>query len=357
MDSNDQSEASGMTQAMADPVSKSSAAKAVLPLIAAVLDEVFDPTAASPWALLDFPGHANVGDSAIWLGTLALLDRRFDQRPAYVTRHCEFPTQLDSVMPEGPVLLHGGGNFGDLWPGYWQNRVALLTRFRHRRIVQMPQSIHFTGTEKDALLQTQRAIAGHPDFTLLVRDTPSLDFAQRHFDCPVHLCPDMAFGLERLSAPQAPHVPVLALMRTDPEGIDHGPEAASLHRHAMVEDWVGRHKHPLRDRIAPKLCRKVPQLARHLMRPQEAAFRRQAERHLHRGTALLGKGDVVVTDRLHGHILCSLMGKPHVVLDNSYGKLSNYIETWPDDGLTWRASSLAEAATQLRQMGVQLPSS
>jgi exopolysaccharide biosynthesis predicted pyruvyltransferase EpsI len=42
----------------------------------------------------------------------------------------------------------------------------------------------------------------------------------------------------------------------------------------------------------------------------------------------LSRGRVVITDRLHGHILCLLLGLPHVLLDNSIGKLSAYFETW-----------------------------
>jgi Exopolysaccharide biosynthesis protein len=36
----------------------------------------------------------------------------------------------------------------------------------------------------------------------------------------------------------------------------------------------------------------------------------------------------VVTDRLHGHILACLMDKKHVVIDNSYGKNSTYMNQW-----------------------------
>jgi pyruvyl transferase EpsO len=36
----------------------------------------------------------------------------------------------------------------------------------------------------------------------------------------------------------------------------------------------------------------------------------------------------VVTDRLHAHLLALLLGIPHVVLDNSYGKLHHFIAAW-----------------------------
>ncbi|MFT4085249.1 MAG: polysaccharide pyruvyl transferase family protein, partial [Nocardioides sp.] len=38
-------------------------------------------------------------------------------------------------------------------------------------------------------------------------------------------------------------------------------------------------------------------------------------------TTLFAGARLVVTDRLHAHVLAGLMGIPHVVLDNSYGKI------------------------------------
>jgi exopolysaccharide biosynthesis predicted pyruvyltransferase EpsI len=43
---------------------------------------------------------------------------------------------------------------------------------------------------------------------------------------------------------------------------------------------------------------------------------------------VLSTGRVVVSDRLHGHILSELAGVPHVLLNNSYGKNISYFETW-----------------------------
>lgn len=108
-------------------------------LIEQCLDHVFHDVTGSKWTLLDFPAHANVGDSAIWLGTLRFLKSRFRSAPAFVSRNKEFPKNIEQIAPNGPILLHGGGNFGDLWDGFWQNRVGILTQFPNRKIVQMPQ--------------------------------------------------------------------------------------------------------------------------------------------------------------------------------------------------------------------------
>ena len=40
----------------------------------------------------------------------------------------------------------------------------------------------------------------------------------------------------------------------------------------------------------------------------------------------------MITDRLHAHILCTLLDHPHIALDNSYGKLKGFIEAWTGGG-------------------------
>jgi pyruvyl transferase EpsO len=80
-----------------------------------------------------------------------------------------------------------------------------------------------------------------------------------------------------------------------------------------------------------------------------------ARQRLRHGTGVLARADVVITDRLHGHILSVLMGKPHVVLDNSYGKVRTFFETWtgPAGAGQWAESS-DEAMAKARQLRAEL---
>jgi pyruvyl transferase EpsO len=73
-------------------------------------------------------------------------------------------------------------------------------------------------------------------------------------------------------------------------------------------------------------------------------FERMARMRLDRGIDLLSTGRAVITDRLHGHILCCLLDIPHVALDNNYGKIRNFSAAWDTAGPRARlASSLDEA--------------
>ena len=306
-----------------------------------------------PWALLDFPTHSNVGDSAIWAGSVALLTPVFGRPPAYVTRNLDYPHGLMRACPEGPILLLGGGNFGDVWPGIQELRVQILRDFSHRPIVQLPQSIHFSSPE--AADATRRAVADHSSFTLLVRDRNSLDFARRQFDCPVILCPDMAYGLRELSSDVLPSSPVLSLLRSDHESRQSHENMQVMEDLGPVTDWVHarwRLSRPARWILSAR--RKGPVFSAALAPAVERVFHAKALQEVRRGVDVLSQGRIVVTDRLHAHILCVLLNKPHVVMDNSYGKVHGYIRTWPDDGLTYQVSTLSaarEAAKELLSSG------
>src|ERR1044072_7248545 len=124
-----------------------------------------------PVALVDFPDHSNVGDSAIWLGEMAWL-RDNGRAPVYTAALRNFAVgDLQLAAPEGPILIHGGGNFGTTWPKHEALRLSLLRQFPRRPIVQLPQSIYYDNDE--AAREMAHAIRAHGAFTLLVRDARS----------------------------------------------------------------------------------------------------------------------------------------------------------------------------------------
>ena len=49
---------------------------------------------------------------------------------------------------------------------------------------------------------------------------------------------------------------------------------------------------------------------------------------MERGLRALSRGRVAVSDRLHGHILCELLGIPHVMFPDRYGKVRAFHESW-----------------------------
>ncbi len=168
-------------------------------------------------ALLDFPNHSNVGDSAIWLGEKTYL-RDIGASVAYT---CDITTfskdQLIRKVGNGVILLSGGGSLGDLWPQYQRFREKIIGLFPDNQIVQMPQSIYFKEIEN--LKQAREVFNRHPHLTLLLRDEKSFEFARNEFKVRSLLCPDMAFALGVLRRSERPKKQIVLLKRTDIESV------------------------------------------------------------------------------------------------------------------------------------------
>lgn len=291
----------------------------------------------APIAVVDFPNIRNVGDSAIWLGEMAYLAQRRVADPVYVSQMRDFSAHgLDVRTHSGPIFIHGGGNFGDIWLGHQKFREQILEQWPGRPVIQFPQSIHYASQARAE--ETARIIARHGNFTLLVRDEESKDYAEKHFDCQVRLCPDMAVCIGTLQAPQ-PEIPVLAMLREDRErasALDLSP-----YPDIPAEDWITEPWFPVR---AAKLMGAARKLATfNPMRMRLGAFNAAANQRFGRGIRQIGRARAIVTDRLHVHILSLLLGKPHAVLDNSYGKIARFLSAFSGGSdLTYRAKSLAD---------------
>jgi len=292
-------------------------------LVAAIRESIKPGT---PYALIDWPGYANVGDSALWLGALSLLREVTGESPVYIAPTTNIDPKEATLPDDCVIFINGGGNFGSLWQSYQHNRIRLLKRFPNHRIIQLPQSIAFY--DKRLLDQTATAIATHGHFTLMTRDHGSHDFAKRAFDCEVMLCPDTAFGLGALSSNHSPNSECFLLMRRDKERHADTPSAQALLSIGFSYDWTKYRKPPAREQFFTWLVHQRHWRHPYLVKRAAVACERQAEYRLDRGLSMLGRGERVITDRLHGHILSLLLGKPHYVFDNSYGKTFGYINTW-----------------------------
>lgn len=297
-------------------------------------------------ALFDFPNHSNVGDSAIWLGVEEYC-RRNHLRVIHVDDCYGDESSLPSLPEDVIVLINGGGNLGDLYPRHQRIRERLLSIYKRNRVVQLPQSIQFDRNENaDACA---RIFNEHPDFHLVVRDRESLEKAGRLYAGPVHLCPDMALCLTELPA-IAPTLDTVALIRDDKEGLFR-KEAVQVG--LPVFDWLD--EPALLGRAVGWITRKGRAGRAPAGRLREKVYHFAAHTRLRRGCRLLSRGRVVVTDRLHAHILCTMLEIPHVVLDNSYGKISSFRKEWNTGGggLCNVARSVEEAvslASDLRAM-------
>lgn len=309
-------------------------------------------------ALINFPNHPNVGDSAIWLGTVAAL-KRAGVRIVYACESLAYSRDaLASAVGDNPILISGGGNFGDQYLPAQGVRERILAEFPDNPILQLPQSIWFR--EQENLDRVRRLCGAHRNFTLMVRDAASEQFARAHFDAPLFLCPDMALSLGPLRRPFAPDCDVLWLRRQGIESLD--PEPPSALQGVVTADWMSPDQYAVMPGplgrltlwVSRLLTRRIgarpsrARLLRHLLTPTYLPL---ARRRLKVGVYLLARGRAAVCDRLHGHILALQLGIPHALMNSRSGKIRSFYETWTAAcPLVQWADSAEEALQRARAM-------
>lgn len=287
-----------------------------------------------PVALLDFPWYLNPGDAAIWLGEIEAL-ASLGHRIVFDASIDTFDRQrLDRLLPpHGVVLLTGGGNLGDLWPRHQTHREMLLDTLRDRRIVQLPQTVHFEDE-----LQGRRSLARmaeHPDLAVMVRDRGSLDLL-RSAGLDAHLSMDpsseLRFGGAVPTESQRP-AEALCLFRRDREVRMHLP----IELATRAQDWSDLGiavPSSLLDRSLERVDRlqqRAGRMAPASTRLRTIRFRRFAEMQVTRAMTAIRGHSVVVTDRLHGMLLALAAGRPTIAIETGYGKIASYADTFLRD--------------------------
>lgn len=317
-------------------------------------------------ALLDYPSHFNIGDHLIWLGEIFYLTDLLKTKIKYVANIYNFsPEELEKRVGNAPILLHGGGNLGDLWPAHQEKREQIISQYRDRPIIILPQSIYFANLAN--LNKAADIFNSHPNLTLFVRENYSYQLAIEHFyKCRIIKAPDSAFEMSSMPIPSFkfnPKRPILYLCREDTELNEAFSPSTLGIPNLVVQDWdnsprkwIYRGRGKFEDlkewywRIpgAVLLVREVWQ--RGLANPKQWLPRRKWESYhpyadkfnslydpfIHRfswnlmyaGLHQLSQYSLVITNRLHAHILCILLGIPNILLPNSYYKNESFYETW-----------------------------
>ncbi|MBT3068508.1 polysaccharide pyruvyl transferase family protein [Rhodoferax sp. U11-2br] len=279
-----------------------------------------------PVVYLDYPVHLNFGDILIMRGTEQFFSDyayRVIERAGYMN----FTESARRAMPaDAVIVLHGGGNFGDLYPVHQKFREAVVCQFPRHRIVLLPQTVHFQSE------QAKRASAAvfrrHPDVLLMVRDQRSMEAVEDLFTPKVLLMPDMAHQLwgGLPAKPASRSGARLDLRRKDIEATE--PDGAGMEAGRTARDWMDFV--PVHQRRVFGLILRWHMLEaktnRHLGARQ--AWYAYCDRLAARMQRHFEPYSVVQTSRLHGMIFAALLGKQVVFDDNSYGKLGHYADQW-----------------------------
>ncbi|HWK95873.1 MAG TPA: polysaccharide pyruvyl transferase family protein [Pseudolabrys sp.] len=288
-----------------------------------------------PIVYLDYPVHNNVGDLLIHQGADAFLDDygysvlgRFSMHDfTRRGRHDEAQVvlkpsirDLDGLVQRGcAIVLHGGGNFGDVWPQFQAFRELIIARYPETPIVILPQTIHFDSIAQRG--RSARLLSAHRQLYIFVRDRESLAFL-REANAGGELMPDMAhqlWGRPELSVPGPEHG-TLVVRRRDRESRNMAG--------AVQFDWDELNSAVSRFTLrALRKWQTIDNPLRHSV-PNYLLWRLYRDRLVARAVARFRPFATIDTDRLHGMILAALMNKEVRYNEGSYGKLQRYAGLW-----------------------------
>lgn len=270
-------------------------------------------------AYIDQPIHLNVGDLLINMGLESLLSESDLNVDVRLCVH-DYDRFKCAITSDHIIILHGGGNFGDIWPEHESLRQKVLRDFKGNKVILFPQTVHFNSMK--VAKACARAYLDHPDFTMYVRDPKSAEFVEQHMGITCRLAPDTAHQLwnEPPLLPSTIGAGKLRFFRRDLEAPKEWAETGT--------DW--NNLRTTVDRPLQLAYRYAMALNRsEKLQPQLiAGWYRRRDALVERSAAFFMRHDSVITSRLHGAILGALVGIDVEVVDNSYGKLSRYCDHW-----------------------------
>ncbi len=304
---------------------------------------------SSAVAIVGSPLHENAGDSMIWLGQLALL-KALGQTVWAVRHPAALTDDFVRRLPSDVVIVDtGGGNVGDRWPYLHGHRERMYRLAGTRRIVQLPQSLAVRDLQ--SLTSVRALIERHPDVVLSWRDQQSADVAAELFPSARSLLtPDVAFAMRPLSIGRTAANPITVIARDDCEG---GELRRRCGAQTASPDWTlgNRSDVVLRQLLWLTTRADIRAGSKLDERTRRVLINRACRMTVVAAARQLSDALVVVSDRLHAHVLATLLGVPHVLVDGGYGKITSYVDTWRDlNPIGHVAASVDEALVRARAL-------
>lgn len=264
--------------------------------------------------------YGNIGDLAISAAqsnfiTNQLTDYTLINVPISKTR-----LRIDSIKkqikPNDIVTIVGGGNMGVMYPDIEELRQLVIRSFPNNRIVCFPQTLDWDESVKSdhAIQRIVKIYSKHPDIHIFTREsithTKLNELFSSYSNVNIGLVPDivMSATAQTLGAQESLEpAGILRCLRNDKESALSSAQYAALDGALAGTGFeiTKTDTHAGGSQLDEAHCAK-------LLADKLTQFR---------------SAKLVVTDRLHGMILCLLAGTPCLVLPNSNHKIR---QTWLD---------------------------
>ena len=291
-----------------------------------ILCDWFRTHITDDFVYLEAPSHGNIGDHLIYLGANEIFNSLQHKCLSKGTIYNDYSKIKDNTI----LLLHGGGNFGDLYRGAVLARQEIIEQFPENKIIILPQTITYTDVsllEKDA-----EVCKRHQNLHICARDKVSFELLQKYFyNNHIYLIPDTAYGLfplmKKVTAKSKKNIG-LHLARYDNE---KNPLFSKPDGKFETKDWGDLCAEARLPFVGLKIIKKLLKIT-HILWLQRLFIWYQfevLEPLIKKRIPPIIKGySKVYTEKLHGFILSSMLGVPVEYCDTKYKKISSYLDTW-----------------------------
>lgn len=262
--------------------------------------------------MMQTPTHRNIGDHAI-----ALAQKEFIEKNLPFHQLIEVPYKdvyklvnyaLDVMNKDDLVVIHGGGNMGDLYAYEEYMRRFIIKKFKNHKVISMPQTISFSHSIYGKLLlyHSKRIYRKNKHLVLVAREKKSFELMRKHFkNIKIMLTPDIVLSLDKRK--NVGRKGIVTCLREDVE--------------VVLTDYE-------KQRIFEILNQKSLNITRTDTLAKYDISVIDRENEVNNLLSLFSSAEIVVTDRLHGMIFCAITSTPCIVFSNSNHKIIETYHNW-----------------------------
>lgn len=258
--------------------------------------------------------YGNLGDVAITESQVNFLKNNFPNREVIEIPISSTYTSLKSVkkhLKKGDIVtLIGGGNISDLYEDIEHQRRFIIKKLRKYPIISFPQTIYFTNTEQGnkSKHKTINAYRKHPKLYLFAREEKTYKFLKQYFKSDkIFLCPDIVLSKSlQISNKNKKSEKIVFCIRSDKESALSKPKLENIINNIKTNEIIFTDTQINKNNMTIETRKK----------------------ELNKIINLFSESKLVITDRLHGMILCAITNTPCLAIDNSNRKVSGVYEKW-----------------------------
>lgn len=282
---------------------------------------------------IDFPLHYNVGDLLILKGALSFFEENdIKINNIYSTYNAPIEKLKRKINKKTTIIFHGGGNFGDIYPVHQKIREKYVSEFKDNKIIILPQTAHFD--DELELEKSKKLFRMHNNVIMFARDEKTYELFLGFSD-KIYLVPDMAHNLYgKMKIFSGEKKERLYFLRKD---IEVGVMQKNLIINNEVNDYFDW------EDLILKSDKKVLGLINIILKLNDnlnfdfldrlifGIWNWKITKLINKFSLFFSSYEIIVTSRLHGHILTCLVDSESKLLDNSYGKNSSYYKIWTSE--------------------------